>query len=70
MENANPVKTPLDPKQPIEPKFEPEGNKGDKSNAYARLIGSLQYLATAMRPDIAFAVNRLSAFTANPSLAY
>ena len=63
MEHTNSVKTPLDPKQTIKPN--PEGNK--KSNAYACLIGSLQYLATATCPDIVFAVNRLSAFTANQS---
>ena len=68
MEHTNSVKTSLNLKQTIEPN--PEGNKGNKSNPYARLIGSLQYLATATCPDIVFAVNRLSAFTANPSMSH
>ena len=33
-------------------------------------MGKLQYLATVMRPDIAFAVNKLAAYTANPSLTH
>jgi hypothetical protein len=48
----------------------PEGAVGDRSNSFAMLIGKLQYLATATRPDIAFAVNRLAAYTANPSLTH
>ena len=68
MEHTNSVKTPLNPKQTIEPNS--EGNKGNKSNAYARLIRSLQYLTTATHPDIVFTVNRLSAFTANPSMLH
>ena len=61
-------KTPLDPKQTIE--LNTGGNKGNKSNAYACPIGALQYLATATCPDIVFAVNRLSAFAANPSISH
>jgi transposase InsO family protein len=68
MENCNPVSTPLDPNIKLEPN--PEGSTGDRSNSYASLIGSLQYLATATRPDIACAVNRLGAYTANPSMAH
>ena len=68
MEHTNSVKTSLNPKQTIEPN--PEGNEGNKSNAYARLIGSLQYFTRATCPDIAFVVNRLSAFAANPSMSH
>ncbi len=68
MGDANPVSTPMDPNISLEPNNE----KGEmnRSNAYASLIGSLQYLATATRPDIAYAVNRLAAYTANPSFTH
>jgi hypothetical protein len=45
---------------------EPQG----RSNNYVSLIGSLMYAAVATRPDIAFAVNRLASFTANPTMCY
>jgi hypothetical protein len=48
----------------------PNGNVGDRSNAYTSLLGKLQYIATATRPDIAYAVNRLASYTANPSLQH
>ena len=64
MRNAHPVKTPLDHKISLVPNCEGGGNC---SNSYAQLIGSLMYLTTATRPDIAFAIHRLAAFTANPT---
>jgi hypothetical protein len=33
---------------------------------YSQIIGSLQYLASATRPDISFAVSKLSQFVSNP----
>jgi len=68
LERCNPVSTPLDPNIPLEPN--PEGNEGDRSNSYARLLGELQYIASATRPDITYAVNRLASYTANPSLQH
>jgi hypothetical protein len=62
------VSTPLDQNILIEPN--PKGNEGDRSNTYARLLGELQFLANATRPDITFAVNRLVAYIANPSLQH
>ena len=64
MENAHSVRTPMDSKMKLEPN--PEKGDGDWSNSYVQLIGSLMYLATAMRPDIAYIVHQLAAFTANP----
>jgi hypothetical protein len=66
--HVNAVNTPLDPNVPIEPN--PEGNEGSRSNAYTRLLGELQFLANTTRLDITFAVNRLAAFIANPSLQH
>ena len=68
MENANPVSTPLDPNVKIGPN--PDGKVGNRSNSFAKLLGELQFLANATRPDIAHAINRLAAYTANPSLQH
>ena len=68
MENANPVATPLDLNIKIQPN--PEGNEGNRSNSFTKLLGELQFLANATRPDIAHAINRLAAYTANPSLQH
>ena len=68
MDDANPVGMPMDPNDKIKPN--PDGNEGSKSNSYAKLLGELQFLTNATRPDIAYAVNRLSAYTANPSLQH
>jgi hypothetical protein len=68
MESANRVAMTMDPNQRLEPN--PNGEEGSRSNSYARVLGELQYLANATRPDIAYAVNRLAAYTANPSLQH
>jgi hypothetical protein len=34
---------------------------------YSQIIGSLMYLASAMRPNISFAVSKLSRFISNPA---
>jgi len=49
LEQCNAVSTPLDPHVILVLKPEPEGNIGDRSNAYARLLGKLQYIANATR---------------------
>ena len=68
LKEANPVSIPLDPKVKIEPN--PEGNKGDKSNTYAQLLGELQFVANATCPDITYAINKLASYTTNPDLKH
>jgi hypothetical protein len=68
LERCNPITMLLDPSTPLEPN--PEGNEGDQSNSFARLLGELQFIANATRPDIAYAVNRLVSYTANLSLQH
>jgi hypothetical protein len=68
MTDCNAVSTPMDPKVKILPN--PEGNEGSRSNYFAQLLGELQFLTNATRPDIAFAVNRLASYTANPTIQH
>ena len=68
LSGINSVATPLDPNIKLMPN--PDGNEGNRSNSFARLLGELQFLANCTRPDIAFAVNRLASYTANPSLQH
>jgi hypothetical protein len=55
MENCHPVKMLLDPNIVIT--RNPQGEDGDHQNAFASLIGSLQYLLMATWPDISYAIN-------------
>ena len=64
----NTVSTPLDPNVQLVPN--PKGNIRNRSNSFARLLGELQYIANATRPDISYAVNRLASYMANPSLQH
>lgn len=68
MENCRKTSTPLDPGQ----KFEKCDNCSEKNcekidpKKYQSLIGSLLYLSISTRPDISYAVNKLSQFNVNP----
>lgn len=54
---------------PIEHLLEPSGSNylSQHKTEYNSVIGGLQYLANNMRPDIAFAINHLARFLANPA---
>jgi hypothetical protein len=68
MVNVNPVGIPMDPNIKIFPN--PDINRFNRSNSYAKLLGSLQYLANSTRPDISYAINKLALYTTNPSLQH
>jgi hypothetical protein len=68
LDQANAVSMPLDPNITLE--LNPDGNDGDRSNSFASVLGELQFLANATRPDIAFMVNRLGSFTTNLSIQH
>ncbi|GKB53171.1 zinc finger, CCHC-type containing protein, partial [Tanacetum coccineum] len=62
-EYCSPVSTPMDPVE----KLMPNTGKPVDQLEYSRAIGCLMYAMTSTRPDIAYAVGRLSRFTSNPS---
>ena len=68
LSEINSVATPLDPN--IKLVLNPDGNKGNQSNSFMRLLRELQFLANSTWPDIAFAVNWLASYTVNPSLQH
>ncbi|GJV59324.1 zinc finger, CCHC-type containing protein [Tanacetum coccineum] len=62
-EDCSPVSTPMDPVK----KLKPNTSKPVDQLEYSRAIGCLMYAMTSTRPDIAYAVGRLSRFTSNHS---
>ncbi|GJX98361.1 zinc finger, CCHC-type containing protein [Tanacetum coccineum] len=62
-EDCSPVSTPMD----LVEKLKPNTGKPVDQLEYSRAIGCLMYAMTSTRPDIAYAVGRLSRFTSNPS---
>ena len=61
--DCTPVKTPYDPSIHL------KKNKGHSvsQEEYAKIIGSVMFLMNHTRPDIAYAVSRLSRYTHNPN---
>ena len=65
LNNANSVKSPIDPCVKLEVASD-DSNLVDVQK-YQSAIGSLLYLSTKTRPDIAFAVNKLARFCSKPT---
>lgn len=61
--NCIPAKTPYDASHHLRKHSGPSVSALE----YARVIGSLMYLMNCTRPDIAYAVGRLSRYTSNPN---
>ena len=55
-------------KTPMDPQHHLSKNKGESVSQleYSRIIGSLMYLMSCTRPDIAYSVSKLSRYTSNP----
>ncbi|KAJ3543106.1 hypothetical protein NMY22_g3260 [Coprinellus aureogranulatus] len=72
LEDATPVSTPMEPQVKLDESVSnsAETKQGERNGqitfSYLTLLGSLMYLATGTRPDIAFAVYKLAQYAANP----
>ncbi|GKD07371.1 zinc finger, CCHC-type containing protein [Tanacetum coccineum] len=64
-EDCSPVSTPIDPVE----KLKPNTGKPVDQLEYSRAIGCLMYAIMSTRPDIAYAVDRLSRFTSNHKIS-
>nr|KAJ0228400.1 hypothetical protein LSAT_V11C100031650 [Lactuca sativa] len=62
-ENCSPVSTPIDPSL----KLLPNKRSPVSQLEYSRAIGCLMYAMISTRPDITYAMGRLSRYTSNPS---
>ena len=60
--DSKPSPTPYDPSLLLRK----NRGQGKDQLKYSQIIGSLMYLASTTRPDISFAVSKLSWFTSNP----
>ena len=70
LQDANTVTTPLEPGAILTREqcpTTPAELQGMTGNRYRELIGSLQYVALATRPDISFAISKLAQFLVNPA---
>src|SRR5216117_403635 len=65
MDKAKPVDSPLNPSLPLS-KVAPSDKQTDPQS-YQELTGSLNHAAVFSRPDIAFAVSKLSQFNSDPT---
>jgi hypothetical protein len=66
MQSANPVSTPLDPNVLLEKRVKGEEADPRIKSGYQSMVGALMYAAIGTRPDIMYAVMRLSQYASNP----
>ena len=65
LQSCKSVSTPIDPNHRLTKNLEQTDDKTTK--AYQQIIGSLMYLVTGTRPDLAYSITHLSQFNTNPS---
>ncbi|MBW0526156.1 hypothetical protein O181_065871 [Austropuccinia psidii MF-1] len=69
MGKCKPVSTPLPPQAHMGPASEDElARFKELKISYRSAIGSINYLSTASRPDLSYAVSSLSQFLENPGI--
>jgi hypothetical protein len=68
MEDCKPVSTPIDPNHRLKA-IEVDEHSTD-TTAYQQIIGSLMYLVTGTRPDLAYTITHFSQFHSSPSITH
>ncbi|EED18958.1 conserved hypothetical protein [Talaromyces stipitatus ATCC 10500] len=67
---TNPIATPLDPKHPLVEATNAESLNETDALEYRAAVGALIYLMICTRPDLAFALSRLSKFVQKPGIKH
>ncbi|KAI0991945.1 hypothetical protein K3495_g16242 [Podosphaera aphanis] len=65
MHNSNPTSTPIEPNHRLRA-TQVEEDRAD-ATLYQQIIGSIMYLVSATRPDLAYTISHLSQFSSDPS---
>lgn len=68
MHDCNTVSTPIECNQPL--RAAQSGEPRANATLYQQIIGSLMYIVSATRPDLAFTISHLSQFNADPSVSH
>ena len=68
MTNCKPVSTPMDGYEGIQPARDDEHRACQKD--FQQLVGELMFLTVATRPDLAFAISKLSQFCIDPTVRH
>jgi hypothetical protein len=68
MQNCNPAKSPFTDTHQLHKRREDE--EPADIQLYSEMVGSIGYLPTYTRPDLAFAVSKLSQYLSNPSVIH
>ena len=68
MTDCNPVSTPIDGYDGIQPALKNEQRADQKE--YQQLVGELMFLNIATRPDLSFAISKLSQFCTDPTVRH
>jgi len=68
MHDCNPVSTPIDPNHRLKA-IEVDEQRTD-TTAYQQIIGSLMYLVTGTRPDLAYTITHLFQLNLSPSITH
>jgi hypothetical protein len=68
MKHCIPVSTPIDPNHRLKA-IDVDEQRTD-TTAYQQIIGSLMYLVTGTRPDLAYTITHLLQFNASPSITH
>jgi hypothetical protein len=66
MLDCNPVLTPMDSASPFGTENDAQPHIPDLTNAYQTMMGKLLFLSIFSRPDITYAVNRLTQYNSKP----